>query len=110
MENKIVNEKAEIANALKIFKELISLHSDKIKDLSSYEYYFHDIEEDIEDEDENDLDYLETLLVNLDEFKNLKILKEFKNFLIEYNIDYTPKNQQPTIIQKMARTKKLQNG
>ena len=62
----------------KEFKELISLHSDKIKDLSSYEYYFQNIEEDIEDEDENDLDYLETL--------------HFKDFLIEYNI-----NQLPTI-------------
>ena len=75
MENTVINKKAEIANTLKIFTELISLHSDKIKNLSSYEYYFQDIEEDIEDEDENDLDYLVTLHFNL--------FEQFKNFLIE---------------------------
>ena len=60
MDNKVIDKKAEIVDILKIFKELISLHSNKIKDVSSYEYYFQDIEEDIENDDENDLDYLET--------------------------------------------------
>ena len=75
MENKIMDEKSKTADIHKIFKELISLHSDKLKDLLSYEYYFQDIEEDIDDEDENDLDYLKTLLVNL--------VEELKNFLFE---------------------------
>ena len=73
MESKIMDEKSKIADILNIFKELISLHSDKIKDLSSYEYCLQDIEEDIEGEDENDLDYLETLHVNLvEEWLKLK--------------------------------------
>ena len=94
MENQVINKKVEIADILKVFKELISLHSDKIKDLPSYEYYFQNIEEDIEDEDENDLDYLENLHFNL--------VEQFKNFFIEYNIDYTPKNKQPIIFQKKS--------
>ena len=65
MESKIMDEKAKIAYTHKIFKELISLHSDKIRDLSSYDYYFQYIEEDIEDDDEKDLDYLETLHINI---------------------------------------------
>ena len=40
MGNKVMYKKAEIVNVLKIFKELLSLHIDKIKDLSSYEYHF----------------------------------------------------------------------
>ena len=55
MENKVMDEKTKIADILKVFKELIILHSDKIKDVSSSEYHFQDIEEDVEDEDENDL-------------------------------------------------------
>ena len=88
-----MDKKAKIADTLKIFKELINLHSDKIKDLSSYEYYFENIEEDIEDEDANELDYLETLRFNL--------FKLFKSFLIEYNINQVPiinnLKKQPTI-------------
>ena len=73
MESKIMDEKSKIADILKVFKELISLHSDKIKDLSSYEYCLQYIEENIEGEDENDLDYLETLHVNLvEEWLKLK--------------------------------------
>ena len=36
MDNKVIDKKAEIVDILKIFKELISLHSNKIKDVSSY--------------------------------------------------------------------------
>ena len=89
METKIMDEKAKIAYTHKIFKELISLYSDKIRDLSSYDYYFQDIEEDIEDDDEKDLDYLETLHIN--------IAEQFRNFHIEYNINQVPKDQQPII-------------
>ena len=85
MKNKDIDKK-EIANKLKIFKELISLHSDKIKDLSSYKYHFQDIEEDIEDNDENDLDYLENVQFNL--------VQEYEIFHIEYEIDCVLKNQQ----------------
>ena len=92
MENKVINKKSETVNVLKIFKELLTLHSDKIKDLSSYESYFKNIEEDIGDEDENDLDHLKNTLFNL--------AQEFKTFLIEYNIKYTPTiniSKEPTI-------------
>ena len=88
----VIDKKAEIINILKISKQLISLYSNEIKDLSSYEYHFQDMEEDIEDEDENDLDYLETLHFNL--------VQQFKNFLIECNIDYRLKIQQPIIKKK----------
>ena len=57
------NKKSEIINVIKVFKELLSLNSNKIKDLSSYEYYCEYIEEDIEDED--NLDYLKGTLFNL---------------------------------------------
>ena len=106
MKNEIMNEKVKIADILKIFKKLISLHGDKIKDLSSYEYYFEDIEEDIEDEDENDLDYLKTLHFNL--------VQQFGNFLIEYNIDDTPKepaiNKREPAINKREPTNKKESA
>ena len=50
-----------------------------MKDLPSYKYYFQDIDEDIEDEDENDLDYLQTLSFNLTVM--------FKDFFIEHNVN-----------------------
>ena len=78
MENKIINKNAEIVNVIKEFKKLISLHSNKIKYLSSYEYYFENTEED-------DLDYLKAILFNL--------IIEFKDFITEYNI----KKYKPTI-------------
>ena len=80
MENKVMDKKGEIINVIKIFKELLSLRSNKIKDLSSYEYYFEDIEEDIEDED--DLNYLKGILFNL--------VLQFKEFLAEYKTKYKP--------------------
>ena len=83
MENKTIDKKAKTANKLKIFKELIDLHSDKIRDLSSYEYYFQNIEEDIEDDDENDLDYLQNLHFNL--------AQQLENVFAEYEIDYVLK-------------------
>ena len=73
MENKIVDEKAKIADTLKIFKELITLHSDKIKYKSPEYEDFEDYVDAIED-DEDDLDYLKDLNFNLNE--------EFTNFLI----------------------------
>ena len=77
MENMIMNEKAKIANALKIYKEQITLHSDKIKgEILDFEEY----EEAIED-DEDDLDYLKDWAINL--------IEEFTNFLIKHSIDYT---------------------
>ena len=84
MENKIMNEKAIIANTLKIFKEQIALHSDKIKENTSDYEDFEDYEEAIED-DEDDLQYLENL--------NFNLIDEFTNFLIKYDIDYEPKEQ-----------------
>ena len=77
MENMIMNEKAKIANALKIYKEQITLHIDKIKEeILDFEEY----EEAIED-DEDDLDYLKDWAINL--------IEEFTNFLIKHSIDYT---------------------
>ena len=66
------------------------MHSDKIRNLSSYEYYFQNIEEDIENDDENDLDYLENLHFNL--------VQQLENVFAEYEIDYVLKN--PTINKK----------
>ena len=43
MENKVTDKKAENFNVLKEFKKLISPHSNKIKDPSSYEYHFQKI-------------------------------------------------------------------
>ena len=81
MENIIINEKAKIANTLRIFKEQIALNTNKIKEeISDYED-FDDYEEAVED-DEDDLDYLKDININLTE--------EFTNFLIKYDIDYTP--------------------
>ena len=61
MENKIMNEKAKIAKKLKIFKEQIALHSDKIKEYAPEYKDFEDYEEAIED-NEDDLDYLKNLV------------------------------------------------
>ena len=80
MENKIMDKKAEITNGIKIFKELLILGSNKIKDLFSYEYYFEDIEEDIEDED--DLNHLKVILFNR--------FLQFKDFITENKIKYKP--------------------
>ena len=76
-----MDKKAEITNVIKIFKELLSLHSNKIKDLFGYEYYFEDIEEDIEDED--DLNYLKVIFFNL--------VLQFEDFITENKIKYKPK-------------------
>ena len=73
-----MDKKAEITDVIKIFKELIILQSNKIKDLSSYEYYFENIEEDIGDED--NLSCLKGIHFNL--------VLQFKDFLVEYNINY----------------------
>ena len=81
MENKIMDEKSKLSNTLKIFKEQITLNSNKIKEeILDYED-FEDYEEVIED-DGDALQYLKDLNTNL--------IEEFTNFLIKYDIRYMP--------------------
>ena len=87
MENKIMDEKAKMANLLKIFKELITLHSDKIteKSLNILKRAFVKYER-ATDKNKNDLEYLKDLVSGLN--------MTFKSFIDRYDIDYTPKNKQ----------------
>ena len=81
MENKIMNEKVKIMNALKKFKEQIALHNHKIKEkaLKILEGAFEKYEK-ATDEDEDDLEYLIDIAVCFDRL--------FQSFLNKYNIDY----------------------
>ena len=81
MENSVINKKAEILNLLNEFKKLIKLHSDKVSEYLKNEYYFQDLEQKLNDEDENDIEDLRN------EHHNLG--KEFRQFVIDYNIDHS---------------------
>ena len=76
-----MNEKAKIANTLKIFKDQIASHSNKIKENTSNYEDFEDYEEVIKD-DEDDLQYLENLSFNL------------TNSLIKYDMDHVPRENE----------------
>ena len=81
MENSAINKKAEISDLLKEFKELIKLHSSKVNEYLKNEFYFQDIEQKLNDNDENDIHDLRN------EHYNLGL--EFRQFVIDYDICHT---------------------
>ena len=79
MENLIVKETAKIYDLLTEFKELINLHSNKVSEYLKNEYYFQDLKNKLNNEDENDIDYLRN--------QHYELGKEFRQFVIDYNIN-----------------------
>ena len=61
----VINKKIEISDLLNEFKELINLHSTKVSEYLKNEHYFLDLENTLNDEDENDLDYLRNYILIL---------------------------------------------
>ena len=82
MENRIITERAKIMNTVKIFRENLTLHGDKItgKRLKIIEKSIKFHEDLANDESENDIEYFIDRSVY---FKNL-----FNIFLTKYNIDH----------------------
>ena len=52
MENPVINKKAEISDLLKEFKDLITLHSNEVSEYLQNRYYFSDLEETLNDEND----------------------------------------------------------
>ena len=87
MENKIINERANIMNTVKKFRENLTLHDDKSteRELKLLEKSIKFQENLANDKDENDFDYLIDRSIY---FKGL-----FNSFLAKYNIDQAPEEQ-----------------
>ena len=58
MQNSVITKKVEIYELLTEFKELINLHSDKVSEYLKNEYCFQNLENILNDDDENGIDYL----------------------------------------------------
>ena len=65
MEKAVNTKKTQILDLLKEFKELINLHNDKGSEYLKSEYYFQELEEKLNDNDENDLEDLKNEHYNL---------------------------------------------
>ena len=78
MEKARNKKKTEISDLITEYKELVNLHSDKVSEYLKNEFYFKQMEEDLN---------------NLDDFEELKhyyfdLGVEFRSFVIEYNINH----------------------
>ena len=76
MENPDINKKAEISDLHKEFKDLITLHSNEISEHLKNEYYFSDLEETLNDENE----------FNTLKCSHYDLATEFRQFVIKYHI------------------------
>ena len=63
MENQLLTKRLKFLYLLNEFKELINLHSSKVSEYLKNEHYFLDLENTLNDEDENDLDYLRNYIL-----------------------------------------------
>ena len=78
MEKAVNRKKTEIFDLIYEYKELMSLHIDKVREYLKNEYFFKDLEENVTNE--NDFEELKQRYFDLSH--------EFRQFVIDYNIDH----------------------
>ena len=78
MEKAVNRKKTEIFDLIYEYKELMSLHIDKVSEYLKNEYFFKDLEENVTNE--NDFEELKQRYFDLGH--------EFRQFVIDYNIDH----------------------
>ena len=74
--------KAEIGFLLKEFEKLIKIYNDKVENYLKNKHYFQNTEELINDNDINNFNKIN--------FEYFNLAKEFRNFVLRYNVNHEP--------------------